>query len=100
MKTICWDDSGASLEIVRSINGRIPFVVVVSGPLAKALVATLGAGPVGISPETVRILIAVLSILAVAGLVLFALAKGYKVSGKTRAPDGTEYEISFEPPET
>jgi len=54
MKTILWDDGGASLEILRSIDAHNPFVVIVSGPVAQAFEATLGKGTVGIAPETIR----------------------------------------------
>ena len=97
VRTISWDDHGASLEMVHCINDAVPFVLLVGGPLAKVLLTALGPGPVGIRPEEVRLLIAILSILGVAGLVLFALGKGCKVSGKVHLPEGTQYELSFEP---
>ncbi len=97
MKTIYWKESGASVEVVKAVNEGIPFVVIVEGVLARAFVATFGISRVGITPEQGRVIIAVVAILAVSGLVFFALANGYKISGKGRGPDGSEYEITFEP---
>lgn len=99
MRIINWEDNGSSLEIVRAINSKEAFAVLVKGPLAQAVVSVLGAAHVGISQEHVKLLIAVTIILALASLALFALARGYKVSGKCRTQDGQEYEVIFEPKE-
>lgn len=97
MRIIKWEDNGSSLEIVRAINSQEVFTVLVSGTLAQAFISVLGVAPVGISPETGKLLIAVSIILALAGLTLFALSRGYKVTGKAKTPDGKEYEVIFEP---
>ena len=62
VKTIVWNDLGTPGEVVRAINDGIPFVVVVSGPLAQAFVHALGEARVGFAPETVRMLITVVAI--------------------------------------
>jgi hypothetical protein len=97
MRNINWEDNGSSLEIVQAINSKEVFTVLVTGQLAQAFISILGVARVGISPETARLLIVVTIILALAGLTLFALARGYKVSGKATTPNGQEYELIFEP---
>jgi len=97
MRLINWEDNGSSLEIVRAINSKEVFTVLVTGPLAQAFISTLGVAHAAISPATGKLLITVTIILALAGLTLFALARGYKVSGKAKTPDGQEYEVIFEP---
>jgi hypothetical protein len=97
VKTIYWNELGASVEVVGTINAGVPFVLIVEGATASALSATFGRARLVITPEQVKLIIAGLIILAVVGLVLFAFARGYKISGKARRPDGTEYEIRFEP---
>ena len=97
MKAINWEEIGSTLEIVKAANANEEFTVLVKGPTAKALVSVLGVAHAAISPATAGLLIAVSTILALAGLTLFALSRGYKVSGKAKTPDGQEYEVFFEP---
>lgn len=97
MRAINWEDNGSSLEIIKATNANEEFTVLVKGPLAQALVSVLGVAHAAISPATASLLTAVTAILALAGLTLFSLSRGYKVSGKARTPDGHEYEIFFEP---
>lgn len=75
MKTIYWKDSGASVEIVKSLDAGERFTVVVEGPLAKAFVSCLGKRAVGITAAEASVLLGVLAIVAVAALAFYALAK-------------------------
>lgn len=97
MKKIHWEENGSSLEIMRAINSKEEFTILTSGPIAEALISVFGAPRMGITAETGALLIGLTIVLAIAGLTLFALAKGYKVTGKAKTPDGQEYEINFEP---
>jgi hypothetical protein len=97
MKVIYWKDPGASVEIVKCVNAGDHFIVIVEGLIAKAFVSAVGVGIVALTAVEASVLIGMLAIAAVAALAFYALAKGYKVRGKARTPDGTEYEIVFEP---
>ncbi|NDV14224.1 hypothetical protein [Crenobacter caeni] len=97
METINWKDRGSSVDIVKSVNAERHFTVVVEGALAKAFGAHFGTRAIGLTPVEVSAILGLTVIVAIGSLTLYALSKGYRVTGKARTPDGTEYEICFEP---
>ena len=97
MKRIEWKQKGASIEMVKTVNKNLPFVVVVEGQAAKILTKTYGVGSFGVTSQQIKPIIAIAAIAAVAGLVLFALSRGYTVEGSATTPDGTKYKIEFRP---
>lgn len=82
MRAIYWKTDGASVEIVKAVNAGEAFAVVVEGVLAKSLVGTLGSGDALITPGVAKLLIVTVVCIAILGIMLYALAKGYKISGK------------------
>lgn len=73
------------------------FTVVTEGKVARALSRTFGADKVGFTPAMVREIVTIVAILSIAAVLLYALSKGYKVTGKVTDTNGNEYEIEFEP---
>lgn len=97
MKRIDWNKTGASKRVLDAIHDKNPFVVVLEGPLAMGLTKAFGPTTVGITSTHVKLIIAMTALIGIAGLVLYALSKGYQVSGKATTPEGTTYEINFDP---
>lgn len=98
-KNIEWKQQGSSIEVVQAVNDGVPFVIVVEGQAARILTKTNGFGTIGLTPPQVKVIVAITAIVGVAGLLLYALSQGYKIKGKARTPDGTVYELEFEPPD-
>lgn len=92
---IRWSGTGSSLDFVRTANEGRPFNLLLDGPIAKAFTKTFGVEAAALTPETVGLVIALAIIAAVSALVLYALSRGYTVSGRARTAAGEEYELQF-----
>lgn len=97
MQTIRWHDRGSEKQIWAAVQKGESFTVVTEGDVALALSRTLGSEPMNITASQVKLVLAVVALLALAGLVLFAISRGYEIKGKVKGPNGIQYEISFSP---
>lgn len=96
MKEIRWADKGSSTEIFNSLNSNESFTIVLEGSLANVLGELFGGQQNVLTPEKVKLILGVAALLAISGLLLFAMSKGYKISGKASTENGNSYEIILE----
>ena len=92
---IRWRETGSSIDFVRAANEGRPFNLMLDGPMARAFTKTFGSGVAALTPEAVGLVIALAIIAAVSALTLYALSRGYTVSGRARTASGEEYELQF-----
>ena len=85
---IRWSGPGSSLDFIRTANEGEPFNLLLDGPMAKAFTKTFGTGAAALTPEVVGLVIALAIIAAVSALTLYALSRGYTVSGRARTVAG------------
>ena len=101
MKNIDWNEFGSSVSIVKSINKGEKFSVEFTGIIAAALIEVFGVQAVGITKVQVQLILGLAVIVAIGGLVLYAIGKGYEVTGEaeTEDPKGNKqkYKIKFKP---
>lgn len=94
---ISWRERGSQRKAINCINAAEPFTLVLHGRSAAAMTSQFGPQARSLTPVEASVLFTLTIVVALAGVTLFALAKGYRVQGRSSTPGGREYEIVFEP---
>lgn len=89
---IDWSPIRGANQARKAIAEGRRFSILFTGPVARILGGTVGAGAV--NPH---VLMGIVAIAAVAIVAIYAIGLGYRVEGNMRRKDG-EYAIDFDPP--
>ncbi|MCJ8503139.1 hypothetical protein [Desulfatitalea alkaliphila] len=95
MRTINWNDWGASIDLTKAIWNNDDVELILSGAAAAFCRESFGIMAVRITPQMAQAVVVLFAIAVIGGIILYALSNGYDVEGEAIDSEGNKYKFKF-----